>query len=409
MFRLLALIVIVISLAANIWLVKQWRAAASASPPSRPVPSQPAVKMAPAPAPDILATAPAVNPNPSTAAEFRTLRTQLEALGLSSDAVRAALTMVIHQSFQRRRDALVPQPGPDEYWRNPGGRLDLADPAALRALELEQRQVVREIMREGLDSDSIAQQRQFGGLPEEKVTALKRIFADYSDLEEQLYTDGVDRSSPEYRARALFLAKEKRADLERALTPDELYHYDLRNSTAAHRLRGQLGQFAATEAEFLALYPTYKAVLDATTGGPDSPSSFNQAESRRTRETTAQRLDTELRRVLGDARYAEMKEANDHLLQQTRAFTASVNLPPAAAAEVIAVQKEFSPKLSAIDRNRDLTANQRDAQASALGIEARDRLIQVLGPEHFEAYKRRGGGWLGSALNRAPPTASPAP
>ncbi len=307
MFRLLALIVILISVAANVWLARQWRAASWAPAPRAARPSPSAIGVAPEPPPATTTTDSAFNPHPSTEAEFRTLRTQLEALGLSSDAVRAALTMVIHQSFQRRRDALSPQPGPDEYWRNPVNRPDLADPAALRALELEQRQVVREIMREGLESDSIAQQRQFGGLSDEKVTALKRIFTDYSDLEEQLFADGVDRSSPEYRARALFLAKEKRADLERALTPDELYNYDLRNSTAAHRLRGELGQFAATEAEFLALYPAYKAVLDTTTGSPDGPPSFNQAESRRLRESSAQQLDVALRRILGDARYAEMK------------------------------------------------------------------------------------------------------
>lgn len=73
------------------------------------------------------------------------------------------------------------------------------------------------------------------------------------------------------------------------------------------------------------------------------------------------------------------------------------------------MQKEYSPRLVALDRDRDLTPNQRDARVSALGLEARDRLIRVLGPNGFEAYKRQGGGWIGAALSRTPPTPSPAP
>lgn len=133
------------------------------------------------------------------------------------------------------------------------------------------------------------------------------------------------------------------------------------------------------------------------------------ADARRDREAAGRQLDEQLRRALGAVRYAELQEANDHLLQQTRAFTASLNLPPHVASQVIAVQREYSPRLSALDRDRDLTPNQRDARVSALGMEARDRLIRTLGPAGLEAYKRQGGGWLGAALNRTPPAPSPAP
>lgn len=157
---------------------------------------------------------------------------------------------------------------------------------------------------------------------------------------------------------------------------------------------------------FRALYPLFKAMREGA-GTPEPRN--NSAEVRRARETAERQLDGQLRRVHGEAHYAELQEASDHLLQQTRAFTASLNLPPHVATEVIAVQKEYSPRLSALDRDRDLTPNQRDARVSALGLEARDRLIRALGPAGFEAYKRQGGGWLGSALSRGPPTPSPAP
>lgn len=408
MLRTLLSLALAASLTANIWLFIDARSSRpQASIPARPAPAameDRASRPAPAaePAPEVpVAT-------PVTAADFKALRARLEAHGVPSEVVRSVMAMLVHRSFQRRQAELLGQPGPDEYWRNTGQRLDAAAQAALQELGREQRRLLREITGPELEFDENTQRRQFGGLPEAKVTQLKRILADYADLEEQLFSDGSARGAADNRARAELLAREKRSDIERLLTPDELLNYDLRNSPAAHRLRGKLGQFAATEAEFRALYPLFKSTLDAAgAASPDSRAS--PADARRDREAAERLLDDQLRRTLGAARYAELQEANDHLLQQTRAFTASLNLPPQVASEVVAVQKEYGPRLAALDRDRDLTPNQRDARVSALGIEARDRLIRTLGPAGFEAYKRQGGGWLGAALSRTPPMPSPAP
>jgi hypothetical protein len=321
--------------------------------------------------------------------------------------VRMAVSMMIHRSFQKRRNALLNRPSPDEYWRFSGIRPSLVDQVALRELEREQRKLLREATDGDFEFDEDAQRRQFGGLPQDKVTRLKKIMADYADLEEQHFSDIPDRTSTEARARNELLTKEKRADIERLLTPEELLNYDLRNSPASHRLRGLIGQFQATEAEFLALFPAARAMTEIeTVGGARPPMT---ADARRAREEAQQKLDAEMRRVLGESRYAEMKEANDHAVQQTRQFATSLNLSPASTAELVAVQKDFAPKLAAIERNRDLTANQRDAQLHALGNEARERLTPVLGADGLEAYKRRGGGWFATLSRAAPPPSLPPP
>jgi hypothetical protein len=392
-----------VSLAANAWFLARSRPAPeparSTTASKRPAPPGPGTGAGE----NAAVTAPA-NP-PTTNAEFKALRVRLESQGLPPDVVRAVLVQLVQRGFQRRQAELLGMPSPDEYWRSPNPRVDAAAQSALQDLGREQRRTLRELGGHDLEFDENAQRRQFGGLPEAKVGQLKRIFADYADLEESHLAESSDRGRTDARARAELLAREKRADIERLLTPEELLNYDLRNSHAAHRLRGKIGQFAVSEAEFRTLYPLFKATLD--TGGTDTRG--NVADERRARETAERQLDEQLRRGLGDTRYQELQEANDHLLQQTRSFTASLNLPPHVATEVIAVQKEYSPRLNALDRDRDLTPNQRDAQVSALGIEARDRLVRALGPVGFEAYKRQGGGWLGAALNRAPPTPSPTP
>ena len=395
------------SLIANAWLIVESRSLRSeAKRPARsvsPPPEEPAARAA-----RKNAEQPAIPTEPATEADFKALRIRLEAQGIPTDVIRSVIAALLQRNFQRRQAELLGQPNPDEYWRNPSPRPDVNAQLALQELGREQRRLLRATIGHDLDSDENARRRQFGGLPDAKVAQLTRILSDYADLEEQLFSDPANRGAGDNRARAELLAREKRADIERLLTPDELLNYDLRNSSAAHRLRGKLGQFAATEEEFRTLYPLFKATLEAS--GPVSPGSrVSVTEARRARENAERQLDEQLRRTLGDARYTELQEANDHLLQQTRAFTASLNLPPQVASEVIALQKEYSPKLTALDRDRDLTPNDRDALVSALGIEARDRLIRTLGPAGFEAYKRQGGGWLGAALNRAPPTPSPLP
>jgi hypothetical protein len=291
---------------------------------------------------------------------------------------------------------------PKEYWRDPQRRPEGNTEAAERDLQRQWNKIKREFIGDDfVDDDPKAQSRRFGNLPLEKVGRLKKILADYSDLEKELYVSDLDGGSPENRA----LAREKRADLERLLTPEELLGYDLRNSPASDRLRNRFGNFAATEAEFLALYPTFKAV----TADPTDPVGNFRSNTPRSAREAEGIIEAEMLRVLGAARFAELKDANDDQLRETRKFTATLNLPPNTAAEVITIQKEFATKLNAIDRNRDLTPNQRDVMASTLGGETRGRLLGLLGPDNLEMYKHRGGGWLAAALNRRPSPSTQAP
>lgn len=407
MTRAFLLSLLAASMAANIWFLIRTRrddgsAAVHAShATSKALPLSRAATSAPS-----LATT-HVHPAPKTEAEFRALRTQLEALGLAPPVVRTVIAMLLNQWFQQRIAALQGHPDPDQYWLNRSARHADTRSEAFRDLTREQRRLFRELVGSDLEMDETAHRRQFGGLPDTKVEQLKKIFADYTDLEEQTFGDSAGPAAPNTRARLELLAREKRADIERLLTPEELLNYDLRTSNAAHQLRGRIGQFDVTEEEFRALYPGFKAALDAFGEGGNGRT--NSAASRAARETRDRQLDEQLRRVLGEERYRALQEANDTMLQQTRTFTAQLNLPPQIAQDVVAVQREFGPQLTAIDRDRDLSPNQRDARASALGLAAREKLIGLLGPEGFEAYKRQGGGWLGAALSRIPPTPSPVP
>lgn len=126
---------------------------------------------------------------------------------------------------------------------------------------------------------------------------MKRLFADYKELENDIRDTWVP--GDDIGAQLGFLEKEKRADLERILTPEELHMYDLRNGAASGNLRSHFGSFQPTEAEFLALYPIAKEIFQR-----EQP----RRMSREARQEQQARLHEAVRRVLGEARYAEFEK-----------------------------------------------------------------------------------------------------
>ena len=193
---------------------------------------------------------------PRNETEFTVLRTQLESLGLPQEIVRSALLATMNVVFRQKRDAAMAPFEPHEYWRTPHRRPEGDRAAAEREMQRQWNMLKRQLIGDDFEDDPTEVTRRFGHLPPEKVARLRTILADYSDLEKELYVSEVDSEGLEHRA----IARERRADIERLLTPEELVGYDLRNSPASDRLRNRLGNFAATEAEFRALYPTFKAV-----------------------------------------------------------------------------------------------------------------------------------------------------
>ncbi len=62
------------------------------------------------------------------------------------------------------------------------------------------------------------------------------------------------------REKLALLNRERRADLERVLTPEELFEYDLRQGPTAMRLRSQLAAFQPTEEEYRAIFTVQHAL-----------------------------------------------------------------------------------------------------------------------------------------------------
>lgn len=378
MLRTLVASALLSSLGANAWFI-----ARNANPPAHlnrvahttgPTHSAPAQAQPTAPA-AALCDAP-----PKTSADYRTLRARLEKDGLPPRVAKVMLAVLLEYDFASRKAAQLTDS--EAYWL-PDQAARHRDAETEHALREQKLELARELGLSAVLNDPWADLNgtvRYGKLPQEKKARLQHIYEDYIDLRAES-EDAPAENRMDREAREALLARELRADIERTLTPKELREFDYRNSPAAHRLRGRFGRFAATEAEFVALYPQIETILSGakpTTGDPS------------TRPVVEEQISATLRQTLGETRYQEMREANNWPLQGARQFLADSNLPLGLAGDLVALDQEFSARRSKLWQDRDLSPNQRDRQTEALDQERRDRLRPLLGP-HAEAYSKNSG------------------
>lgn len=358
-----------------------------------------------APAATAPTAAPPPPPPPLAADDFADLAGRLREAGVPRHVADVAVAYAIKQNFNQRRQAMGL--GFGSIVRNPISHAtsESAEVTAARArLDAEERAALQAHGAE-LKLSMDRQRELTGNLPSAKAQRLLQIIGDYREMEAQLYIDNPDRGAPETRAKVALLEQERRADIERLLTPAELEDYDLRTGNTAQMIRNRIGMFAVSEAEFRALHTALKTAEQAANAAGVSP-------RKRDRDAI---YEPEIRRVLGEARYADLQAAA--VQEETRVrtfgdamrFTRSLNLPSTAANDLLVIQFDLRPRLLALEAARTATPEQRDAQIAALTGEAQAKLTVLLGEKGFAEYRRQIGQWLDAPLNRPSPSPPAAP
>lgn len=358
-----------------------------------------------------VAAADAVDPSTwrdLTTGELSETAARLRAAGYPLSLQRAILSALITERFAERHKALAGLISGFSWWR--GNLFNSASGAnvvaARQALYREEKEALEQLMGPdvGVSDYSRAQRaRQLGALPAGKTSELGRIVTDYDELIAQVRNGAQGILLPEDREKIAYLEKEKRADITKLLTPDELFEYDLRSSSTASQLRYQLAAFDASEAEYRAIFKVQQA-FEAPYGPPE----LMTPEQRRQRYSTQTLADltNQIKAVLPADRFADYELKTDSAYLQANAVVKRLDLPASATADIVAVQKDIAKRAEALRADKTLTPDQRNLQLSTLGGEAVARLTPTLGVDGLAAYKQGGGGWINSLQH--PPTPIPA-
>ena len=328
------------------------------------------------------------------AGDLKTLPERLRAAGFPPSMIRAIVAAQVNEQFSARRKELLGNQAEQPFWKNQrSGMMDPKIMTALRDLGKEQMALMKSLLGEnapGNDEINAWQRRQFGNLAPEKLTQLQSINTDYSELQQEIMQKANGVMLPEDREKLAYLEKEKLADIAKTLSPQEFEEFQLRSSNTANQLRGQLGSFNTTEAEFRALYKVAAAIDEkygtaGPFGGLRNPGDYQNRQADMLAQAKA---------VLTPERFADYKLATDPQSRQVSSLVARLELPPATTQQVVTLQQDIQNRARAIMTNRELPAADRTAQLTTLQQEATAKLSTTLTPRGLEAYKQNGGQWL---------------
>lgn len=345
--------------------------------------------------------------------DLAAVRRLMAATGLPEGVARALLRSLIHRPYEQRRHEIYAAKlaaNPRFWSRLPGfDGLSHAERAELRAL-LQSTRERGAIMAAPDEATSAFDAQRCDFLPADKAARLKAIDRDYAEMLRDLQQEISRFRTPEDEEQWRLLIAERERDLAALLTPDERRLYDLHNSETAQRLRSRFGCFNATEDEFGRIYALQRSfdekyersAFDIMTRPGYQPS----VESNSERREAQKRLDADIRRELGDARYAELQRSQTLDYRQLQAAgerfgvaAASLDLAWAAREKALAASTQLAASGGMDGRDRAT------ALANVAG-QARSAVVAALGEQVGGAYLRNAMGWLKTLDRGTPVTAS---
>lgn len=331
----------------------------------------------------------------SAGGDLRTLVARMRAAGFPGIVVHGAVWAELEKQFGPRRQALI---GPDTYayWKNISPYGDPKSFAAWRSLQHEQDKMMEDL----LGPDAVRKNtflnapvfNPYGNLSDSKAAQVKQIEQDYQDLEAQTRAEAQGIMLNEDRLKLAYIEEQKRQDLAKVLTPEEMQDYLLRRSPTAMQMRYQLAAFQPTEDEFRALYPLQAAF--------DAKYSYAYGTAPHTgdwmiqRQADEQQLIAQAKTVLGPDRGAEYERSRDYTYQTVANIANRMDLPKDAAVQVWTLQKDIQQRAQATRSDQSLTPAQRYEQLTALQTEAAQKISTTLGPKGYQAYQATVGTWI---------------
>ncbi len=331
----------------------------------------------------------------------------LRTFGVPEETIRDIIVTDIAKLYAQRRAALRAQAPPAKYWESgdaweSGGHLSADLRKALRDLDQEERQLVRELL--GVDlatelarysaAEETDQEYRYSFLPPEKRDKLRTLQEKYDALEQDVYarTKGLvlDEDQEELRQ----IGKAREAELAQLLSPEELEEYQVRNSTTANALRYQLVGFNPTEEEFRKIFRLQKT-FDDEFGENFDVTDDKQTEVRaRAQQEAQEALNEEIKKILGDQRYAEYERAQDGDYKSLVQLADRFDLDKDVVSRVYGYKATAEKQKEAIENNASLTEDQRRTALAAIAQETERSVSQVMGDTVFKAYRKAGGQWL---------------
>ena len=196
--------------------------------------------------------------------DAKTQVANLKAAGFPPEIVQGIIRAELDRVYNVRRKELLARYSKGSYWQASYTRANFSAVLGLNIIQEEENGQMRALF--GPEADNTGYDTghfmppnfnlrgQSEALPPEKFQKVAAIVADYNAMRADLYASANGLVDPDAGAKNDYLSKQQKADIEAALSPDELLEYNLRSSPDANSLRWTLDSFKPTEGEFRSIY-----------------------------------------------------------------------------------------------------------------------------------------------------------
>lgn len=317
----------------------------------------------------------------------------LRAIGCPEATIRDIIVADVNQLYARRRATLVTTEY-DLWWRSEPDLDNLAESAAkLEALDAERRTLLTQLLGPNWEDPlRLAETRASGRGPKLTGPVLsqlpeptERAVRDAWDKYQRAYAEW--KRDPAKAANPLALAhvqRQYREELERALTPEQLEEYLLRNSRLAEQLRENLAGFGTTPDEFRAIFRARDNAERQTMWA-----TVTSAEAyERARQEQEKQAEAAIERALGPERYREYKFNLDPAFRSARAFAEEYGAPAEAVLPIYELRKTIAAEEASIRSNPLLTADERVAALKLAREQTEAAMRQIIGNAAYERYAK---------------------
>jgi len=271
----------------------------------------------------------------------------------------------------------------------------------LQELDKEQRNLVKQLL--GVDYrtemsrywfDENYEERMYGFLPAEKQDKIKSLQSKFDEMEQEVYARSKGMLLDEDQEQLRRIEKQREAELAQTLSPAELEEYQLRNSSTANSMRAQLTGFDANEEEFRKIFRIQK-VFDEQFGKAFDTTDDSQADIKARAQQQAQdALNEEVKKVLGEKRFAEYQRAQDPDYRTLVQVGDRFELPRDVVDRVYSMKQEAERQKQVLEANPNLTDEQRQRALELIAKETERTVAGVISNPVFKSYYKNGGNWI---------------
>jgi hypothetical protein len=319
----------------------------------------------------------------------------LRGFGCPQEVIKDIIITDIARLYARKRSDLRRKGEPHKYWMpEDAGATDPKLQRQLAELDREQRSLVRQLLGVELQAELSKyweddyDPQSYAFLSDEKRDRVLALKAKYEDMEQEVYAraQGLMLEQDEQELKQIQQQREK--EMASILSPQELEEYELRHSSVSETLRSQLGGFEPSEEEFRKLFRVQKDFEK------EISQSLSADDAAAVREDAQQALNEEMRKVLGQQRFAEWQRAQDPDYKALLQVADRFNLPKEVSESVYSLKMQAEQQKVQVDANPNLTPFQRQAALAAIAQETERAVAGSMPPNVFKSYVRAAGQWI---------------